>query len=56
MRNSGKMGQWQRLSCTLETTLDTASGHLALERGGKDTEVEISVWIDQVHLELLESP
>lgn len=54
--DADKMGQWQCLTCTLETTLDTAGGHLALEKGGKDTAVEISAWIDQVQLELLESP
>ena len=54
--DTGKMGEWQRLTCTLETTLDTAGGHLALEKGGKEAAVEIDAWLDDVQLELLEAP
>lgn len=54
--DTGRMGEWQQLTGTLETTLDTGGGHLALEKGGNDTAVEIRAWIDQVQLELLESP
>ena len=50
------MGTWQRLEGTLETPLDTAAGHLALEKGDKAATVEIRAWIDDVQLELLEAP
>ena len=40
----------------LETPLDAAAGHLALEKGGKDSAVTIRAWIDDVQLELLEAP
>jgi len=54
--DTGKLGEWQHLVGTLETTLDTAGGHLALEKGGKEPSVEIGAWIDQAELELLEAP
>ena len=49
-------GTWQRLEATFDTPLETAGGHLALERGGKDVESRIEAWIDDVQLELLEAP
>ena len=49
-------GTWQRLEGTFETPLETAGGHLALERGGNDVQTQISAWIDDVQLELLEAP
>jgi hypothetical protein len=49
-------GTWQRLEGTFETPLETAGGHLALERGGKDIQTRIRAWIDDVQLELLEAP
>ena len=49
-------GTWQRLEGTFETPLETAGGHLALERGGKDHRTQIKAWIDDVQLELLEAP
>ena len=51
-----KAGEWQRLAGTFETPLETAGGHLALERGGKDVQTRIRAWIDDVELELLEAP
>lgn len=53
MSNSGT---WQRLANTLETSLETAGGHLALERGSHDTATCIDLWLDHVQLELLEAP
>ena len=50
------VGTWQRLEATLETPLETAAGHLALERGEKETETQLEAWIDDVRLELLEAP
>lgn len=54
--DTGKAGTWQRLEGTFETTAETAGGHLALERGGKDASIRIRAWIDAVELELLEAP
>ena len=53
MSNSGT---WQRLATTLETSLETAGGHLALERGSHNTGTRIDLWLDNVQLELLEAP
>ena len=49
-------GAWQRLEATFETSLETAGGHLALERGSNDTATQIDLWLDDVQLELLEAP
>ena len=49
-------GTWQRLEGTFETPLETAGGHLALERGNKDVQTRIKAWIDDVELKLLEAP
>jgi hypothetical protein len=49
-------GTWQQLEATLETSLDTAGGHLALERGSNDAATRIDLWLDNVELELLEAP
>ncbi len=51
-----KAGTWQRLEGTFETPLENSGGHLALERGGKDIQTQIKVWIDDVELSLLEAP
>jgi len=51
-----RTGQWQRLEAAFETSLETASGHLALERGSHDTATRIDLWLDDVRLELLEAP
>jgi hypothetical protein len=53
MSNSG---QWQHLEAAVETSLETAGGHLALERGSNDTATRIDLWLDNVQLELLEAP
>ena len=53
MSNSGA---WQQLEGTLETSLETAGGHLALERGSNDAATRIDLWLDNVQLELLEAP
>jgi hypothetical protein len=53
MSNSG---QWQHLEAIVETTLETAGGHIALERGSHDTATRVDLWLDNVQLELLEAP
>lgn len=52
----GKLGTWQNLWGYVETTMDTAGGHLALEKGGLDPKVTVTLRLDDVRLELLESP
>jgi hypothetical protein len=52
----GRPGTWQRLESTFETSLETAGGHPALERGTNDTPTRIDLWLDSVQLELLEAP
>jgi hypothetical protein len=49
-------GQWQHLEAVVETTLETAGGHIALERGSHDAATRIDLWLDDVQLELLEAP
>jgi len=49
-------GAWQQLEVVFETSLETAGGHLALERGSNDTATRIDLWLDKVQLELLEAP
>jgi hypothetical protein len=49
-------GTWQQLEATFETSLETAGGHLALERGSNDITTKIDLWLDNVQLELLEAP
>ena len=51
-----KSGQWQHLEATVETSMETAGGHLALERGSNDTATRIDLWLDNVQIELLEAP
>lgn len=51
-----RTGQWQQLEAAFETSLETAGGHLALERGSNDTATRIDLWFDDVRLELLEAP
>jgi len=50
-----RSGTWQRLATTLETSVETAGGHIALERGSHDTATRIDLWLDHVQLELLEA-
>jgi hypothetical protein len=49
-------GTWQKREGSFETPLDTAGGHLTLERGGKGVRTQVKAWIDDVQLELLEAP
>ncbi|MHC4330096.1 MAG: DUF4832 domain-containing protein [Planctomycetota bacterium] len=49
-------GEWQHLEAMVETSLETAGGHLALERGSNDMTTHIDLWLDNVQLELLEAP
>ena len=51
-----KTGAWQQLEAVFETSLETAGGHLALERGTNDTATRIDLWLDDVQIELLEAP
>jgi len=51
-----KAGTWQQLEAVFETSLETAGGHLALERGTNDAATQIDLRLDDVRLELLEAP
>ncbi|MDH7569051.1 MAG: DUF4832 domain-containing protein [Armatimonadota bacterium] len=51
-----KLGTWQLLQGYVETTPDTAGGHLAIEKGNLGAKARITLRLDDVRLELLESP
>jgi hypothetical protein len=51
-----RLGAWQRLVALVETTPDTAGGHLAIEKGTLEGRVAATIRLDDVQLELLESP
>ena len=51
-----KLGTWQYLETILETTVETVEGHLAVEKGSLETQITATIRIDDVKLELLESP
>ena len=51
-----RRGEWQQLTGVFETTADTASGHLAIEKGGRTTTMRATIRLDDVELELLEAP
>jgi hypothetical protein len=52
----GRRGAWQRLEGYIETTADTASGQLAVEKGALEIKVSASIRLDDIKLELVESP
>lgn len=54
--DTGRMGTWQLLTAYVETTPDTAGGHLAIEKGSLEGRSEVALRLDDVKLELLESP
>jgi hypothetical protein len=54
--NTGQLGTWQELRVTFDTTPHTAGGHLAIEKGGREDTVTVHLRLDDVKLELLESP
>jgi hypothetical protein len=54
--DTNKLGSWQHLWGYVETTPDTAGGHLAIEKGGLQNSVTVTLRLDDVKLELLESP
>jgi hypothetical protein len=50
------LGTWQRLTAYADTPGDTATGHLAIEKGVLETSIAATIRIDDIELELLESP
>ena len=52
----GRLGTWQRLVALVETTPNTAGGHLAIEKGALEGSITATIRLDDVRLELLESP
>jgi|SRR5579871_2900933 len=51
-----KPGTWQRLIAYVETTPETAGGQLAIEKGSLEAHIGVTLQLDDVRLELLESP
>ncbi|MCY2994824.1 MAG: DUF4832 domain-containing protein [Planctomycetota bacterium] len=51
-----KLGTWQHLVAFVETTPNTAGGHLTIEKGAREGHFDTSLGLDDVSLELLESP
>ena len=51
-----KLSTWQHLVAFVETTPNTAGGHLAIEKGAREGHFDTSLGLDDVSLELLESP
>mgnify|MGYP005836315631 CR=1 FL=1 len=51
-----RVGTWQRLVGMAETPTEAAYGHLAVEKGALEAHLEGVIAIDDVRLELLESP
>ncbi len=49
-------GTWQRLVGFVETTSDTAGGDFAIEKGALEGHFDVSLALDDVTFELLESP
>ncbi|MBV9867600.1 MAG: carbohydrate binding domain-containing protein [Abitibacteriaceae bacterium] len=54
--NLQQLGTWQQLSGFVETSPDTAGGQLAIEKGDLESKPTVSLRLDDVRLELLESP
>ena len=52
----GRLGTWQQLVGFVETTPNTAGGHLAIEKGSLEGRISAAIRLDDVRLELLESP
>lgn len=51
-----RLGTWQRLVALVETTPNTVGGHLAIEKGSLEARISAAIRLDDVRLELLESP
>lgn len=52
----GRAGEWQCLSVTFDAPPDAVEGQLAMEKGGKDLDIEADFWVDEVKVELLAAP
>ena len=51
-----KLGTWQQLTAWVETTPETAGGEIAVEKGSLEARPQITLRLDEVALELTESP
>jgi hypothetical protein len=51
-----KLGTWQQLVAFVETTADTAGGHLSIEKGSLEGKLSAQIRLDDVTLEALETP
>jgi hypothetical protein len=50
------MGTWQRLTAIAETGEDTVGGNITIEKGAYGQSVPVTLRIDDISLELLETP
>jgi len=51
-----KLGTWQYMEIVFETSAETFGGHLAVEKGSLESQITATIRLDDVKLELLESP
>ena len=51
-----KLGTWQHLEGDAETPLDAAAGDVSIEKGGLESHVTATIHVDDVRLDLQESP
>ena len=51
-----KLGTWQHLVAIVDTTPETAGGHLAIEKGTLESRVQAQIRLDDVRLTPLETP
>ncbi len=51
-----KLGTWQKLDAWIETTSQTTQGALAIEKGTLESRPQITLRLDELSLEIVESP
>ena len=51
-----KLGTWQQLDAYCDTPPEAAMGHIAIEKGALEMPITVAILVDDVKLELLESP
>jgi hypothetical protein len=51
-----KLGTWQYMEIVFETSAEIFGGHLAIEKGSLESQITATIRLDDIKLELLESP